>query len=70
MPKFALKKYVTADTLIEAISKDKETPVSDAWKEGDEKDGASAIGFELYTDYPMYSEILKPKKHAKKKARS
>ena len=49
---FVIMKYIMAQNARQAINKDKKTPVddcfiSDDWKEGNNKNLASAIGFEI-----------------------
>jgi hypothetical protein len=72
MPKFTLKKYVIAETIVEAIRKDKETPVADAFidKEDEIREKVSQIGFDIAPNEFYYSPVLKKTKKCRKRKSS
>lgn len=59
MKRYVLRKYVMAKNITEAIKKDRDTEVSDAWVDDKETESnATAIGFDLGAGY-MDSDQLK-----------
>lgn len=68
MKRYVIRKYVMAESIVEAISKENKAPVEDAWldeKQPDPKEQTSQIGFDLSPSGYYYSPYLKRKKKRK-----
>lgn len=68
MKRYVVRKYVMANSLVEALQKEKKVVAEDGWIDEKQPDPpqADAIGFNLSGDGYYYSPYLKRKKKIKK----
>lgn len=70
MKRFVIRKYVMANSLVEALQKEKKIVAEDGWldeKQPEPEEKPSQIGFNIEGDGYYYSPYLKRKKRKQNK---